>query len=738
MANDQKYNLLFGTTGRGGKTWDVRIRKKGYSGANALKTGGANPVTISWAGSDFFWNPSVKPSTCTISFKSLTEFEYMEFFDAAFEDYQVVIVDNDTSSVVWVGYNEPGAYQEPYTDTPYPVTLRFTDGLNNLKNEEFKDGANLFTGQQHLIEVMRHCLNTIGTNYASDGQGPRNIVEIFNVYETNMTDGVAASALAQMFVDVSLYRIIKDKIEEGMSKWDVLDAVLTSIGCHIFQAGGFWYVIRAKEYKETQLTFRTFLPLEGNESNTATSSNGTISHTINSVGEAALTSSDVIMTDRSGSLIVRPKLGRAAVLYRPNKRNFDNGAVNMNSQFFEDYDVDSATSLPLFWERSALLTTSDCLAIPQNSTDRKGLKFSTSRSVPPRILRNINKSDVLKVPENVHKVSNFFIRWDGEANSGATGKYIFQTIKSVFVNVADKMAIYHRWKQWRLAGGFTTKQPFFVKITDLSTTTDHFLLSNGAWFTTGFTNPEIHTYINTDEKEHSFAFLTNTLPFTGEADIEFRMFRPFHTFFDAQSDVYSQDISLLYKVAGTKRPIEETIFIEEIDSLFTSYDIETFHGDGPEENSQCTFRLANGNKTDEWHRFAAVETLGIEEILMDDILSIKTGSPKGWAGDLTSVGDLMWPYNKFHMEATIPPATTQEFDFVPLKMTWNMALHTYTVDMDSVAEVAYSAVSIETGGLSEADEAVQVKQSGSGGGGDTPQGPSEVGNNLIKAPDFPG
>lgn len=741
MANQQKYDLVFGTIGRGGKTWNVKIRKKGYTGSSSTKEGVAEPVTISWEGSDFFWKPSVKPSTCIIGFSATTEFEFKEFFDAVYEDYQVVITDADTNAVVWVGYNEPGDYNEPYTDLPYQVSLTFTDGLNNLKNEEFKDGANLFTGQQHIIEAMRHCLNTIGTNYASDGEGPRSIVEIFNVYEEDMSDGVAVSSLVQMFVDVALYRIIKDKIEEGMSKWDVLDAILTSIGCNIFQAGGFWYVIRVKEYKESELTFRFFLPLEGNESNTATSSNGTISHTINSVGESTLSTSDVIMTERSGVLMVRPKIGRATYLYRPNKRNFNNGAVNMNSQFFENFDVDSTTSLPLFWERSGALTTANCKAIPFAATDRQ-LTYETSTNKVSRrgaqFSRNINKGDVLKVLDNVHKKPDFIIQWAQDLLAEDATKYIFQTTKSTFVNTLDKFAIFHKFEQSQKVNGTgETRHPYFVKLTDLSGPTDYYLLADGSWSTTNIDHPVILTFLPPGgENKHSFAFISEVAPFTGEANVEFRMGMPFHALAGNQTNVNSRDISLLYKVSGTNTPIKETISIEEVDSLHKSYDIEPFHGDGPEENSQCSFRLSGGAATNQWHRFAAVETLALKAILLDDLLSLKTGSPKGWQGQLTSVGDLMWPYNKFHFEETIPPATTQEFDFVSLSMQWNMATHTYTVNMDSVAELSYTALTIETGGYSEAPPAEHVKQGT--GGNDMPQGDSEVGENLIKAFNFPG
>ena len=105
--------------------------------------------------------------------------------------------------------------------------------MAELKREEFKtSGGALHSGQKHEIEVLRFCLNTLGEDFTVDAL---DIIEILNVYDDNMADGVANSPMVQTFVDAGAYRTIRNRVEEGLTKYDVLDKLLKSRGMFIVQ-----------------------------------------------------------------------------------------------------------------------------------------------------------------------------------------------------------------------------------------------------------------------------------------------------------------------------------------------------------------------------------------------------------------------------------------------------------------------------------------------------------------------
>ena len=74
-------------------------------------------------------------------------------------DYSDIFIEVETPKI-FEGYVIPDMYYEPFTFPPYPITLRATDGLGDLKNRLFESGVDTpYTGQQDLLDIIEICLD---------------------------------------------------------------------------------------------------------------------------------------------------------------------------------------------------------------------------------------------------------------------------------------------------------------------------------------------------------------------------------------------------------------------------------------------------------------------------------------------------------------------------------------------------------------------------------------------------
>ena len=59
---------------------------------------------------------------------------------------------------IFVGYSMQDTYIEPERSAPYSVQLTFSNGLGNLKNEDFENAIGDLIGQKQVLDVVNTCL----------------------------------------------------------------------------------------------------------------------------------------------------------------------------------------------------------------------------------------------------------------------------------------------------------------------------------------------------------------------------------------------------------------------------------------------------------------------------------------------------------------------------------------------------------------------------------------------------
>ena len=309
-----KYFFNFGSSQgdpANARTWRIEISTDSYVGVPIEVAASGNPVTVEY-GTKSIFSP-IRGSSMKVQLFAETDFQFEEFFQTVYGDYTATLIEDPdgTADIRWIGYNEANIYREPFIQPPYVIDLKFTDGLGHLKSVEFKDNDldEFYTGQRHLLQTLRLCLNELGEI---------NIVDIINIYENNQLDGNSDSMLTQTYTDVSTYRTIKDR---QIQAWDcnmVLEKVLNSLNSIIFQQDGKWTVLRPAEQLGGSLTAREFLPEVGNESDDTVQSTTGILHTVVSAGIKALTNTNATMIGQSGDLNQGTQIQRFVYKYTPN------------------------------------------------------------------------------------------------------------------------------------------------------------------------------------------------------------------------------------------------------------------------------------------------------------------------------------------------------------------------------------------------------------------------------------
>jgi len=244
MAYGEKYSLEFGDDPLHGNTWRIEIHQDGYVGSVTDVIAEGKPAEINWKGGELF--EPIRSSEAIINFLSTTNFQWSEFFAPDEFEYLCKIYKN--GSLYWEGINIVENYSEQYILTPYPVRLRFSDGLGNLKFVKFEDGG-LITGTDTLLNVIIFCLEKLPYS--------KNIVEFTNLLEDDISAVATNNLLNTTYVDKSAFRIYNDVLqqEEGMMCLDVIRSIMISTGCTIFQSDNKWHIVRIEEYEKNSPDF---------------------------------------------------------------------------------------------------------------------------------------------------------------------------------------------------------------------------------------------------------------------------------------------------------------------------------------------------------------------------------------------------------------------------------------------------------------------------------------------------
>jgi len=224
MALGERYNLTFSGDTAINNIWKIEIHEEGYGGASSSVKADRVPFIRSYKGGELY--EPIRASEVTVNLIAETNFQFSSFFTPS--EFQFVLIIKKNGAIWWQGIQVVENYQEPYTDVPYKVQLRFSDGLGILGFKKFETGGNLISG-----------------------------IATVNDY----SDIVANGFMNTTYIDQSAFRVFNENIsnDEGMMCLDVLRKILIATGSTIYQSDNKWHIFRIEEAETASPAFIDYL-----------------------------------------------------------------------------------------------------------------------------------------------------------------------------------------------------------------------------------------------------------------------------------------------------------------------------------------------------------------------------------------------------------------------------------------------------------------------------------------------
>jgi hypothetical protein len=248
MSYGLKYTLQFRDTLNANGTdysnvWTVNIYENGYGGSSSSVIGTDKPIALNYKKQDLM-SPLIG-SELTINIQATASLQqYDEFLTAAPLQYYVDVLKNGTTW--WSGVNTTDNFTRAFSNNPYSIALKFNCGLGELQWRLYENAGLLYTGSEQLIEIINNCLSFLPYN--------KTVREIINIREDNMDN--TRGLLEQLYIaDLVFNTVGDDGVTHGLQCNKLLNQLLTSLNCRIYQSNNTWYVERIYERINTSLTY---------------------------------------------------------------------------------------------------------------------------------------------------------------------------------------------------------------------------------------------------------------------------------------------------------------------------------------------------------------------------------------------------------------------------------------------------------------------------------------------------
>lgn len=172
--------------------------------------------------------------------------KYQHLFTGSETHYKVELVDVSVYNypkTIWVGYLLPEQFSEPYKAKDYAVNFTATDGVALLKEKKFSTALDTTDNKLlSVLNVINECLLKVGLSL------PIRFSEAIqnSVFELNYLD---------LEADLNAY------LEDGVytDAFAVLERCVKSLGCKLFQFGGFWYLTGLNKQKLQSVTYKQYV-----------------------------------------------------------------------------------------------------------------------------------------------------------------------------------------------------------------------------------------------------------------------------------------------------------------------------------------------------------------------------------------------------------------------------------------------------------------------------------------------
>lgn len=210
MAYGEKYTFRFDS--QEGKDWMVVIFEEGYTGTPVSRCVGGHPLLRMES------NGCIRGMSLELPAECVVADEYADLYTSDPVRFKVsVYLDHDE---VWQGFITPELYSAPWVDPPHDVALTATDGLGELKRQNYARG-----GRMSLATHLGNLLAATGLTLP---------IRMVSSLESDVND-------AGDFLTGTLINL--DHLS-GETMYDALQAILASIHATVRQSGGSWLLIR--------------------------------------------------------------------------------------------------------------------------------------------------------------------------------------------------------------------------------------------------------------------------------------------------------------------------------------------------------------------------------------------------------------------------------------------------------------------------------------------------------------
>ncbi len=179
------------------------------------------------------------------------------------------------SDLEWCGYTLSDNIKISYSTGRKQLTFNCVDGLGMLKNIPLNINSvgNRTNSQLSVLTYILTCLNSLSfpTNL--------NLMTVCSYFALDMNDradGTQYEPFSQTFLPI---RTFKNEDYTYENSFDVLNKLIKSFGCRLFQAGGKWWVVAINEFANennyfTQYNYLGTVVSSGNNLNTLSSIQG--------------------------------------------------------------------------------------------------------------------------------------------------------------------------------------------------------------------------------------------------------------------------------------------------------------------------------------------------------------------------------------------------------------------------------------------------------------------------------
>jgi hypothetical protein len=263
MAYGLRYNLQQAL--RDGGSLFVNIYKDGYTGSVYNYT--PTTITISPNTISDEPEPGIISSQLNLSFVLSSQDDYtnfpnlLTFNDREFYVELTRIPLNGTETVVWKGFMFNDYVNVPFTTGNLMVNVTCIDALSFMKNTFYPYTASS-NSLEKLYTVIAQGLNSIGFPNSSS------LYQCCSYFGSAMFDrSIAASN--EPFDQTYIYK----RDLQQQSYYDLIEQIVKSFGCRLFQQNGDWWIMSANEMAASTIYYAKY-NLSNNTSTGGTLSNG--------------------------------------------------------------------------------------------------------------------------------------------------------------------------------------------------------------------------------------------------------------------------------------------------------------------------------------------------------------------------------------------------------------------------------------------------------------------------------